>query len=200
VKRKVGVISKPVNNELMNDWIFCHKHYEYDVRHEPIKESTTISTNSQLNSYCLITSFDQILWLLSQKSCSKFLFESEDKNLNLFLKRINLDLIYTNYKNSLSPQSDHQILKLTFRNSTNFLYKLFKIDSKEDEHKTQLEEILTYRLSFEVEWFRIERNLLVTLIRRLISSTKSLLPLETRSQTDSHLFLGYIDSLITDFS
>jgi len=155
-------------------------------------QSNTISDEKKTNN-CLLSSLDQVLCILSQKSCSQFLFESQDKKLSLFIKLINSDLIVTNLSNQLSASLNDQTFKLDFRNVTNVLYKVFQTNDKEEVHKSQLEELCSYRLSFSVEWFRIEIKLFSTLLKTLICSTKSMLPMETRFQNHSSLFVGYLD-------
>ena len=187
----------PVNAELMNDWIFCHNHSheecpeqkKFDDMCRQLNATTIDGSSDRLRDLRpVLSTFDQIIGLLNEKNDSKFLFESKDKKFSLFLNIFNNQMIITSITNELKTNSD---FLLKFFNKTSVFYKVFKTDEKEVNS-----ELNRYRFAFDVRFFVTESQVMKTLMKTLIDSTKSVLPLDVRFDKDFEMFFGYFWSFL----
>lgn len=205
-KPSLAKTSLPINSELMNDWIFCcnHSHnaeesaqrkkFEEVCQRLPTlsvnrhKSSDKISDESDDRSLKtlspVLTSLDQILRLMSERSDNKFLFESDDKKFSLYLNILNDEFIVSSISHQIESMAD---IELTLANKTSLFYKVFR------SHKSLTDSQLnSYRFAFDVQYFMLESQLFETLLNSLVESTKTVLPLGLRYNIESALYFGYL--------
>ena len=182
----------------MNDWIFCHNHNRKEEEEEESGEqqkfeelchqlstSTICDKKGVVPQLCpVLSNFDQIIKLLNETNDTKFLFESEDKKFSLILNVFNKEMILSSISAEIQMNSDFLV---NFCNKTAVYYKIVKNCEKKVDS-----ELNKYRFAFDVRFFLIEIKVMVTLIKTLVDSTKSVLPLDLRFENDFQLFFGYI--------
>lgn len=123
-----------------------------------------------------LNSFEQIMAILyeANQNDSKFLFESSDKKHSLYIRSIvNPNWIVSSHEIDNPKKKDK--IQLNFISVISVYYKLF--NHQDNELSNYLTQI---RHSFDVNWFKIEVIVFTKLVKSLICSTKSILPIELR--------------------
>ncbi|XP_054157787.1 uncharacterized protein LOC128956131 [Oppia nitens] len=186
-----------------------------------IEETDSLLQQQLLPSPTCLTLFDQIIVILREKISQKYLFESIDKNYSLAMNLVNYEFILSsnnlniNLDDSSSSSNVEQCVN--YSNKTSVLYKLFRhktVDTNCKNHCNNntivsdvsvvsvVEPLLhSYRFAFDVQLILIDTQLMVTLISKLIESTKTILPFDMRLQKDiiivddkqQEMFFGYLD-------
>ena len=138
-----------------------------------------------------LNSFEQIMAILYQanQNDSKFLFESSDKKHSLYIRSIvNPNWIVSSHEIGNPKKKDK--IQLNFISVISVYYKLFNHqDNDLSNYLTQI------RHSFDVNWFKVKVIVFTELIKSLICSTKSILPVELRFENISSELNSYSQSI-----
>lgn len=156
----------PPNQELMSDWLYCHKHDHGNSghSHHDGQISSVIGTREELISY-----------LTEKGTGSEVILEDEnDLNHNLIVNVISPSLITCSlitYNCDLTSDSVDGLNHFSPVSSMLIEYKILM--NQNEEEKNELKQL---RCSFTTAWVRISDHLMTAFTHELIHTTRSFLP------------------------
>lgn len=203
-----SVFHEEPNIELLNDWLFCHNHAHKDIDKKHAKNNFN-DINPDNFKPIVLKQLQQIEYLISNETeiwdCKPKLLLLEsiaNQNDSIYLQLFdsNWCASFYNYDedNDLyhSNANDSEN-KMTFNDGYLVYYRIFT-RSRHEERKL----LTNYRMSFEIDWHRIEEKLFNQLSELLCNCTRLFGPIQAKLESnvcdslkDPSLSIAYLNNI-----